>query len=282
VSSPGPRVPREHPAPSLKYFLVASAVALLWLFTGFDVLHSTGYTGVTQKTGGSGCVCHGLGLPDAGVRVWVEGPASVTAGSANAYRLLMTGGPAMRGGFDLAVAHGTLSVTDTLTQIFFDEMTHTEPKFFFGDTLSWTFSYQAPSGPGADTMFSVGNSVDNDRTPIGDSFNFGDPFIVAVHADTTTAVDEAPPVVRTFSLNQNYPNPFNPSTSIGYSLGVGGEVELRVFDAAGRSVATLARGRFGPGSYRAEWDAATSPAGIYFCRLGVGGEYRVIKMLLIR
>ncbi|HBQ60574.1 MAG TPA: hypothetical protein DD671_13370, partial [Balneolaceae bacterium] len=44
-------------------------------------------------------------------------------------------------------------------------------------------------------------------------------------------------------LHQNYPNPFNPSTVISYQLAENSEVQLKVYDIAGREVADLVSGR---------------------------------------
>jgi len=266
---------------SLKYSGILLLVVLYWMFTGFDILYSTGVFGTTKKNDGSGCICHGTGIPSTAVRVWVEGPASVLPGSTNTYRLLMTGGPAVGGGFNLAAGHGSLGAPDVMTQLLFGELTHTEPRPFTNDTVQWTFNYIAPPGTGSDTLFSVGNSVNGNFTPTEDEFNFGEPFTVAVSGDTVTAADD-PGMPVSFMLLRNYPNPFNPSTKIRYTLPVAGEVDLGVYDVTGGRIATLVHARRGPGSYEADWDAAEQPAGVYFCRLTLEGESRALKMVLIR
>ena len=239
-------------------------------------------SGTTQKTGGSGCTCHGTGSPAPTVRVWIDGPPTVTVGSVNSYRLLMTGGPAVNGGFDLAAGSGTLAVTDSATTyLLFGELTQTDPKPFINDTVFWEFGYVAPPDTGLDTLYSVGNSVNGDFIPPGDEFNFGEMFVIGIRADSVMAAGEMGRPVS-FRMEQNYPNPFNPTTKIRYSLSVGGNVELTVYDVAGRIVALPVRGRKAPGSYQVEWDAAGCPAGIYFYRLVSDGEARVRKMALIR
>ena len=71
-----------------------------------------------------------------------------------------------------------------------------------------------------------------------------------------------------FELRQNTPNPFKPSTRIDFVLGRGDAVELSIFDAVGRRVATLARGEFSAGPHHVTWDGrsssgAVAPAGLY-------------------
>ncbi|MBU8921162.1 MAG: T9SS type A sorting domain-containing protein, partial [Bacteroidales bacterium] len=65
-------------------------------------------------------------------------------------------------------------------------------------------------------------------------------FYQATNPSITGDEDEVP-VFRT-SLSQNYPNPFNPVTSISYSLRVGGQVTMRIYDVTGRLVNTLIDG----------------------------------------
>jgi hypothetical protein len=49
-------------------------------------------------------------------------------------------------------------------------------------------------------------------------------------------------------------------------------LDLRVFDVAGRRVATLARGRYTMGDHAFEWKTAGIPSGVYFIRAVVNGE----------
>lgn len=85
-----------------------------------------------------------------------------------------------------------------------------------------------------------------------------------------------------FVLHQAYPNPFNPVTSIRYSVPQKGTVVIRVYDALGRSVETLASGELLPGSYTAQWDAGGLPSGIYIIRLEGGGTQLAQKIVLLK
>ncbi len=95
--------------------------------------------------------------------------------------------------------------------------------------------------------------------------------------------DEPPGVISQFALHQNYPNPFNPATTIVFDLPTTADIELSVFDAAGREVATLFRGRKTAGRHAVEFDGRNLASGVYFYRLKTGN--RVVlsrKMLLIK
>jgi hypothetical protein len=98
-----------------------------------------------------------------------------------------------------------------------------------------------------------------------------DQFLTIQEVDVTgvTAIASSGPAGR---LAQNSPNPFATSTSIGFEIPRKGEVALRVFDAAGRLVRTLADGVREPGAHRVEWDGRdasgrTVASGVYLYRL---------------
>ncbi len=88
-------------------------------------------------------------------------------------------------------------------------------------------------------------------------------------------------------LHQNVPNPFNPSTTISYDLEKAGQVDLQVFDLAGRLVRTLHRGSEAAGRHERVWlgrDQAgrTVAAGVYFYRLQADNEVETRRMLLVK
>jgi photosystem II stability/assembly factor-like uncharacterized protein len=96
--------------------------------------------------------------------------------------------------------------------------------------------------------------------------------------------DEIPSVVSELS---NYPNPFNPVTTVSYALTEAAEVDLAVYDLAGRRVRTLERGRRDAGRHETVWDGATSggrsaASGTYFLRMNAGGRVSVAKMNLVK
>jgi hypothetical protein len=69
-----------------------------------------------------------------------------------------------------------------------------------------------------------------------------------------------------------FPNPFRDKALIRWQVRTPGRVLLKVFDIAGRTVATLCDAELKPGTYTAPWAGVSdqgrvSAAGIYFCRL---------------
>ncbi len=90
-------------------------------------------------------------------------------------------------------------------------------------------------------------------------------------------------VPNVFALEQNYPNPFNPSTTIGFTLQTSGFTTLKIYDAIGREVATLANEHLEAGVYQQRiFDAYQFAGGIYYARLQSNGQSNVMKMLLIK
>ena len=89
-------------------------------------------------------------------------------------------------------------------------------------------------------------------------------------------------VPTAYQLAQNYPNPFNPSTVIRYQLPAAGRVSLKVYDTAGREVATLVNGQQQAGSYEARFDATGLSSGVYFYQLRSGEFTRTNKMVLLK
>ena len=89
------------------------------------------------------------------------------------------------------------------------------------------------------------------------------------------------------ALFPNFPNPFNPSTQITYELANGSEVSLKIFDIAGREIATIHDGFQKAGRYTAEWKGCSHfdklvSSGIYFAVLDFGKQRLIQKMILIR
>jgi len=269
-------VKRSTPNPT--HFVLLISV-LYYIFIGFDAVNSTGRVGSTLKNG-DGCTCHGDHTVTDSVLVWVEGPDSVLLGGIQTYTILMTGGPAIAGGYNVAVSFGTLVPYDGESQVIANELTQSAPKTFLNDTVRWQFIYQAPSTGQSDTIFSVGNSVDVDGIPSGDQYNFGANFIVHLKDTTTDLINEEEPI--SFHLSQNYPNPFNPVTSIQYSVSSTQFVTMKVVDLSGREVRILVREVKHEGIYNTTFDASNLPSGIYFYSLTSGDKSITKKMLLIR
>jgi hypothetical protein len=91
---------------------------------------------------------------------------------------------------------------------------------------------------------------------------------------------------------QNYPNPFNPETWIPFQLSDGSEVEVSIYNSAGKRVKVLNLGFRGAGYYTsqadsARWDGTDESgekvaSGIYFYTIRAGEYAATRKMLLVK
>lgn len=91
-----------------------------------------------------------------------------------------------------------------------------------------------------------------------------------------------PGLPQGFLLYPAYPNPFNAATMLSYSLPEAVHVTIGIYDMSGRHVTTLRDNRQAAGHYRVEWEAGTSPTGIYLVRMTAPGFRVIRKVVLIR
>ncbi len=102
---------------------------------------------------------------------------------------------------------------------------------------------------------------------------------------STAAADQVPPAATV--LLPAAPNPFNPSTRLVYRLARTSDVSLRIYDARGRLVRTLATGPRDAGEYTVTWDGSnergqTQPSGVYFGLLTTPGTRLQQQFALVR
>ena len=91
----------------------------------------------------------------------------------------------------------------------------------------------------------------------------------------------------TNQLDQNVPNPFNPTTAIRYVIAGDNQVNLTIYDVAGRRVRTLVNERQRADVYRITWDGSNNAgqrvaSGVYFYKLVAGRFSQTKKMVLLK
>jgi flagellar hook assembly protein FlgD len=93
------------------------------------------------------------------------------------------------------------------------------------------------------------------------------------------------------ALASNAPNPWKNATTISFvvptSVGRVAQAQLRVYDPAGRLVATLVNAPLAPGAHSVVWDGRTTTGrrahnGTYFYRLDVGGQTITRQMVVLQ
>ena len=97
---------------------------------------------------------------------------------------------------------------------------------------------------------------------------------------TATTAQAVTPASEAFAERvaiSNYPNPFATTTRIQYSLPQASRVSLKVFDAAGRELATLVNGERTAGTHTVTFQASRYGKGIYYYTLRTqsGKEERI-------
>ena len=142
-------------------------------------------------------------------------------------------------------------------------------------------------GPGATTILSasiaIGETVQDALGSVVSSMIYlsptdvfiQDPAAALEKSDHTMSFQEALAKVREslpdrFALEQNYPNPFNPATVIPFHLPEDAHVRIDVFDALGRTVATLVDEPLAAGRHAVEWEARDVASGMYVYRIQAG------------
>ena len=114
---------------------------------------------------------------------------------------------------------------------------------------------------------------------------------VVIHANGGAAAGESPTLLENttarFALLPNSPNPFNPETTIAFEVPTVSSVGIRIFDTAGRLVATLVDGVMNPGRHTATWNGrtqagASAASGRYYVRMDAGGHRETQGITLLK
>ena len=123
----------------------------------------------------------------------------------------------------------------------------------------------------------IGSQVDRDTVLIRVlSFLRGD-----ISVNESLLKPESPQIVSA------QPNPFNAAVNIEFDARNSGDAELSIYDASGRKVTTLFKGKVQPGEYNRVWDATDDsgnklPSGIYLTKLEIEGKSITKKIVLIK
>jgi hypothetical protein len=78
------------------------------------------------------------------------------------------------------------------------------------------------------------------------------------------------------------PNPFNPTTVISYQMPQAGNLNLKIYDTAGRLVATLVDGWREAGTHEMTFEGSKWASGIYLAVLEAGSQRSVQRLLLMK
>jgi hypothetical protein len=160
-----------------------------------------GIGGLTGRDGVDCTACHlsyGSTVQIIDDATGTTAPSAIPRGQTRAFRVRVTGGPAVLCGFNLAASGGTLipgsgvKFDDFVTS----ELTHSGPKAFSSGTCDLPFSWTAPNANGPVTFWTAGNSANGDANSTGDfigldthSINVIDPPVAPPNDDWPDAIN---------------------------------------------------------------------------------------------
>lgn len=140
------------------------------------------------------------------------------------------------------------------------------------DSIVW-------NNPGDGRPRAIAFSPDGKTAYVGE-FNLNTPAVQKFVQGAVAA--EAGPDGLDGALQQNAPNPFRGETAIRFSLTDAAQVTLKVYDTAGRQVASLVDGPLAAGSHETTFRADHLAAGVYVYALTVDGQSAHRQMLVVR
>lgn len=127
------------------------------------------------------------------------------------------------------------------------------------------FNYVTAKRPAGSDLPELGANKSSRSSKLSNSSKSGEPEI------------EIP---KNFELKDSYPNPFNPTTKINYELPLPNYVTLKIYDIAGKEVATLVNTKQNAGRYTVEFNGSNLSSGTYFYKI-VAGEFTQVKRMIL-
>jgi hypothetical protein len=100
--------------------------------------------------------------------------------------------------------------------------------------------------------------------------------------NTSTGIESEPANAERTALFQNAPNPFHPQTRIAFRILEQGPVSLKVYDLAGRKVATIVDEDLPAGYYTRDFKSGPIASGVYFYRLMTADQVQTKQMVVLK
>jgi hypothetical protein len=129
-------------------------------------------------------------------------------------------------------------------------------------------------------LWNADKGVEFDAKPL--SFSVGKELKYTENGLLVLDVKAEQTVPTEYYVAQNFPNPFNAVTKLSFGLPENAKVKVRVFDLAGRLVATLVDGEMKAGNHYAVWDGQSAAAGMYVIRIESANFNKSVKAVLMK
>jgi predicted secreted protein len=151
-----------------------------------------------------------------------------------------------------------------------------------GDSL-WSHTY---GGSFWEYSFSLLACSDGGILSVGGTDSFGsgsyDMWLMKLEGSGTAVEPSSQIQPSSFALYPCHPNPFNPYTVASYKLPAASQVTLKVYDTAGRLVATLVDRWMQVGEHQTTFDGAHLSSGVYLAKLQAGEFTATQKLVLLK
>jgi C1A family cysteine protease len=207
------------------------------------------------------------------------------------------GGPgAVMAALEYVKSAAAVALNDTTIQVTWDELSDPALAYYavYGDTAEGFVPDETlllgtvPAGSGSFDHHPVAGCWYYHVSAVTTD-GYGGGYSLPCDACAGEATDIGGPDVPVYvdRLEQNYPNPFNGTTTIVYSLSNKSEVDIRIYDPAGRLIKILEQKLQDAGRYETVWrgddNAGRSVAsGVYFCRIKTGSFSQTRKIVYLR
>lgn len=146
--------------------LAASFVSFSAQANSNGITGRSGKQSLTCMTAG----CHATNPSPTAPTVALEGPTTLAAGATGTYSIIITGGPAVKAGMNVAVSdNGGALAAGADTKLVGVELTHTAAKAFDNNVAKFDFTLVAPATAGTVTLFGSGNSTNGNNANVGDN-----------------------------------------------------------------------------------------------------------------
>ena len=173
------------------------------------------------------------------------------------------------------------------------------PGYAYGVFVSGSYAYVAdhysglqiinvadPASPALvgsyDMLSTVDVFVQGDYVYVADDYS-----LTILHFENPVGIEDSETLPENISLLQNYPNPFNARTEIKYTLPVGSDVKLEIYNLLGQKVVTLADEKQTAGYHSLIWDGTNESgqmvsSGMYLYKLTTNENISVKKMVMLK
>jgi aminopeptidase N len=166
---------------------------------------------------------------------------------------------------------------------FLARQTQTDADFFKMPVELYVYFMDA-----SDTNLKVMNDVNQqlftftfDKEPFKLWFDIHDEIVIK-EADLYVGIDDDHVTSTRLDLEQNYPNPVFSNTNITYSLPVEMNIDISVYDIAGKKVKDVYQGNETRGTHMINVSISDLETGMYYYRLIAGKESITKKMMVMR